>query len=1391
MSIRDLENARSPAELLDSACRLGLEDALSQPLEALKAYAAHVHLGLFDDLLSTLRRGEDEVTIRDALAGAEFPRWLASTRPTGRWALDTHRALLLDACHPEPGPSDGPTPRSADPLRAWAQRHDVLDLLESWTHVSSLDAAHNWAYTAARLRMSELLLRAGPSYDSTVKNAGLYATRRAEARGWAQLEEASHARAERRARETAELAGEIPPSDPGARQLYDWLCAAHAAMRETLPPEIEEPERLFLASVSTAPPTARINVFSSWGHDASLELLLSAEDPRDLKVRCRRCSSISKYSAPCMHAPAACRHLARLLLRDDTRVPVEPLLAALARPAWERFLDEAFAGEPAEIEGAQSSIGFRLKTEREGSRLGLELVSVSTTARGGARLKRLTLEHARGHLEREPGADGLRRALELLSVDFEAQVGDGEGAESSRWNPRASTVHRALLALVGHPQVYAKFDGRDQPIRVEREAPKLRIDRDPDGRTIFKAMLGGEELGFAELSTMLAKGVAGGVLARLDLDARLCTAGEISPAMMRVIQRLELGALRAPPEATEMVLRRVEPLEAGGQIERAEAVKGPRRDANRQLGWRIVPEPDARLIVEVRVRPIAGSASFIAGEGPCEVYGRDENLGIFHVVRDLAGERAEALGLAEHASLVSRDGSPVFALADDAAATFLSWLETHAGDTPVEWERSRWRVTRPPSPRDLWLEIKRSRDWFNVSGHLKVDGVQVDLAMLLEAARKERRFLVAGEGDCWIPLSQEFRERLAALADFASSSKEGLALNPLSVPVVAALKEEARVTAEPAWDALAVRFARADALVPELPSGLRAELRPYQLEGFRWLARLSAWGVGACLADDMGLGKTLQALSIMLARSSEGPTLVVAPTSVCFNWRREAEGFTPTLKVTIYGETPRELREGLIDRQGAGDVLVVSYGLLLQDRDRFTARRWTTLVLDEAQAIKNSETLRAKAVLDVDAEWTLAMSGTPIENHLGELWSLMRRLAPGLLGSQERFRERFALPIERGDARASRALSRLIRPFILRRTKAEVATDLPPRTDVLVEIELDRRHRQLYEDALAAAAAEVASIDMAGTEREQARFRMLAALTRLRLLACHPRLVEPESELGSQKLERLLVLLGMLASEGHQALVFSQFVRHLDIVAEALERLGLSFVRLDGSTSAPERARRVDLFQSRSATVFLLSLKAGGVGLNLTAADYVFHLDPWWNPAVEDQATDRAHRIGQLRPVTVYRLIARDTVESKILELHGEKRELVEALLSGSDTVAKLSLEALADLMRTAASEKVPKNATHLGFGFLAREFEVFLKSEGVKLGIKTKDVRAWTQRAKALARFADGQGMNPRASDIRALCAQFLAQELAATPDSPEALGLVEFAEFVRSSPGLEGTSA
>jgi SNF2 family DNA or RNA helicase len=600
----------------------------------------------------------------------------------------------------------------------------------------------------------------------------------------------------------------------------------------------------------------------------------------------------------------------------------------------------------------------------------------------------------------------------------------------------------------------------------------------------------------------------------------------------------------------------------------------------------------------------------------------------------------------------------------------------------LEWpEGGKLAVRRQTGVNQLNLNIRTSQqDWFGLSGRLEINQDEViDLKTLLEKVQSSRsRFIPIGDSQ-FLALTQEFRKRLEELILYSEAKgeeKEEIYVHPLAAIAIEELTQGARINADEGWKKQLNLIQEAQDMVPEVPSTLQAELREYQAEGFIWMARLAHLGVGACLADDMGLGKTLQALAVMLNMAKDGPILVIAPTSVCMNWEQEIIRFAPTLRIKSLSNGNRK---NVISSLKKFDVLISSYTLLQQEIDLLEKVSWQAIVLDEAQAIKNAGTKRSRAAMRLKGRFKLITTGTPIENHLGELWNLFRFINPGLLGSFKQFNARFGIPIEKHhDREAGRKLKKIIRPFMLRRIKSQVLDELPPRTEVTLRVEMKEEEVHFYE-ALRQQALE--NIETS-SEKSGRHLQILAEIMKLRRACCNPRLIMPDTKISSTKLEVFAQVVEELIGSRHKALVFSQFTGHLALIREYLDRQGIVYKYLDGTTPTRERQRQVESFQEGEGDLFLISLKAGGLGLNLTAADYVIHMDPWWNPAVEDQAADRAHRIGQKRPVTVYRLITANTIEEKIVRLHQEKRDLANSLLEGADVSARISADELLELIR-------------------------------------------------------------------------------------------------------------
>ncbi|SIO25772.1 DEAD/DEAH box helicase [Agromyces cerinus] len=601
-----------------------------------------------------------------------------------------------------------------------------------------------------------------------------------------------------------------------------------------------------------------------------------------------------------------------------------------------------------------------------------------------------------------------------------------------------------------------------------------------------------------------------------------------------------------------------------------------------------------------------------------------------------------------------------------------------------ELERLRIDVVGdPPAYRELveaptltvtTVESDRT-DWFDLGVVVTVEGRKVPFGPLFSALAKGRAKLLMVDGS-YLSLKQPVFDPLRELIEEAGSLREweaGLTISRYQTSLWAEFEDLAdQSETAVAWRDTVAGLRAADG-VEEIapPAGLAMELRPYQLAGFRWLAFLHRHGLGGILADDMGLGKTAQTLALIAhahetaAEGERRPFLVVAPTSVVSNWAAEATRFVPGLRVETVTATRASSGARLADVAARADIVVTSYAILRLDAPEFASLEWAGLVLDEAQFVKNHSSKANAAARDIRAPFRLAVTGTPVENNLMELWALLKIVAPGLFPSARGFAERFARPIE-NDHNAERlaTLRRRIRPFMLRRTKDVVAPELPPKQEQVLTVQLDPEHQRVYDAFLQLERQKLLGLI---DDLDRNRFTVFRSLTLLRMLSLHAALIDAEqyADVPSAKLDALFDQLDEVVAEGHRALVFSQFTSFLQIAAARLEAAGVPYAYLDGATT--KRADVIAKFREGDAPVFLISLKAGGFGLNLTEADYVFLLDPWWNPASEAQAVDRAHRIGQSKSVNVYRMVAEGTIEEKVMALKARKAKLVSSLMDDGE----------------------------------------------------------------------------------------------------------------------------
>ncbi len=823
-------------------------------------------------------------------------------------------------------------------------------------------------------------------------------------------------------------------------------------------------------------------------------------------------------------------------------------------------------------------------------------------------------------------------------------------------------------------------DGPPWQLRVELRGAEAEGGGDYELRGRF--VRGDETLDIGEPSFLMAAGflIRGTTLARADCG------GDIEPW-----RALREASVRIPAAQIDEAIARLAslaglpPLDLGAEV--------PYREDS------VTPSPRLRLAaLDPDAREIEARLEFRYGARWLSFAATDARIADATTRTLLARDReveAQALALLEALG---------FRIAAEPRAAAASWeAEARSDREPPATLRLPIAAFEPAAHELLakgWLLevdgaplrapgrssafVRSGIDFFDLEGGVSFDGTLAPFPALLAAARDGERFVQLADGSRGL-LPRAWLARCVGLAGVAADEAGRLRFRSSQASLLDALLDaQDDVRADRRFAALRRRLASFSGIdpLPE-PAGFSGTLREYQRFGLGWLAFLERFGLGGCLADDMGLGKTVQVLAHLSARAGgrgrrrrRRPSLVVAPRSVLHGWREEAQRFAPALRVLSYDGPDRA---ALRARFGDADLVVATYGTMRRDIEALREERFDYVILDEAQAIKNSGSRTAKAARLLRAEQRLALTGTPIENHLAELASLFEFLNPGMLG-----RARGLSPLAAGprDPEQMALLARALRPFLLRRTKSEVLRELPAKTEQTLLCELPPAQRREY-DELRRHYQSVLSERVARVGIERSKLHVLEALLRLRQAACHPALIDPDrAGEPSAKLTTLFEQLDEVLAEGHKALVFSQFTRLLALVRGRVEARGIDYAYLDGRTR--DRPARIARFQEDPACrLFLVSLKAGGTGLNLTAADYVFLLDPWWNPAVEAQAIDRAHRIGQPRPVFAYRLVARDTVEEKILALQQRKRALAETILGAGEQslIGSLSADDLGDLL--------------------------------------------------------------------------------------------------------------
>ncbi|WP_376692996.1 DEAD/DEAH box helicase [Wenzhouxiangella sp. EGI_FJ10409] len=998
-----------------------------------------------------------------------------------------------------------------------------------------------------------------------------------------------------------------------------------------------------------------------------------------------------RLEADCSCRPGGdCEHVAALMA------------AAVANPRPARSAP-ATGGKPGarSPESGMQYMAWLLRLSEAGDELSVCPSRVAETAHGPVAIP---FSLARIHDDRQPGYVGesdlaILHALADHAIDAEGLV----------WHPLAAHSGRLLADIIATEHCHWQ----------DAEGPTLSLGKPLEATAQWRRL----ESGWQQL--VLEPAATGGLIRLplappwwLDSDSGRCHRLESALETEQLTRLLAAGpvAPEAVDETVSWLASAPETFPRPAAQTVTEVAAGPSR-ARLALGMIEIGrdgyferEPSARLLFDYGAYSFDWDEAFdTRADGP----GR-----VVRIERDSAAEQAcldELLGaglIAVH-ELRDRDygaGEGGRWVARDRRREAAVWIDFQRRFEALR--RTGWCIE---IAEDFVPQRIEPEDWYGEMVSPEEGAVALDFGIVW---RGQRQSLIAalaswlelapeallrdlllgdpGEGEVSLWLDEQhvvampfprLAATLRALID-SPADRQAIASNRVVVPrsrlvEVAQAARHWSMGGEPELAALSQRLARFEGIEPaDPPDGFQARLREYQRYGLGWLQFLREFGFGGILADDMGLGKTLQTLAHVLTEKRAGrlqhPCLVVAPTSLLFNWRAESRRFAPELKVLmLHGPN----RRGLFGWIKENDLVLTSYPLVLRDIGWLVEHEFELLVLDEAQAIKNPRARVSRLVRRLRARHHLCLTGTPLENHLGELWSLFDFLMPGLLGSQTHFRRHVRNPVERHGEDAPRQwLERRIRPFFLRRSKREVAPELPAKTEITRRVALTEAQHRLYERTRVVLHDKVHRA-LAEKGVEKSRIVVLDALLRLRQICCDPRLIaagERMSAVDSAKLQLLMELLPELVAEGRRVLLFSQFVGMLELIERAVREAGIDYVKLTGRTR--NRQRVVERFQTGRVPLFLVSLKAGGVGLNLTAADTVIHYDPWWNPAVEDQATDRAHRIGQARKVFVYRLLAEGTIEQKVFELQQTKRGLIEGLL-GSGGAASLEVEDLQALL--------------------------------------------------------------------------------------------------------------
>ena len=830
-----------------------------------------------------------------------------------------------------------------------------------------------------------------------------------------------------------------------------------------------------------------------------------------------------------------------------------------------------------------------------------------------------------------------------------------------------SEAEAILPFLIGTDRVY----GPHGPLRIDAEKPRIQF------RIVVDHIV-------AESNVDIRK--EGGIYpttVKTDEDGN-CTVISPNPQQRRILELL-LKSKELPVTAASYLVDLSEKMSGILDVDASSLLKLNQAPTLQGTGKIIVQiKPDASknsFLIEWQALPVdSGEIRFSPGDGVSEYIEADEEGKPYRVIRDLQKEQDNLNDLTDFIT-----NTPSYSVFNNTQLEIretenllplLEFLHDRPDDYAMEWPEGSEIKFKGKAGASCW-EIGLTTDiqWFGLEGNVNVGGTSIPLKKVLKEgdfSEEAGEFVRIGEKE-YIRISKAIQRQLAALQGMMTGGS--LQVSKYQVGKLAEVLGMGglKVTQNEDYQKQLGRMKEAYEMIPEVPANLNATLRDYQLDGYRWMSRLAHWGAGGCLADDMGLGKTVQTIAFMLSQADKGPSLVIAPTSVVPNWEREIRKFAPDLTPIIINHVGE--RAMVVRNTNPWDIVIASYGILTNSTDALLEKEWNVICLDEAHQIKNRWTKVSKAAMDLKGSSRIILTGTPVQNSLNDLWNLFQFINPGMLGNFDHFRETYSSKNVDEATKRLESLKLLTQPFILRRTKDQVLDELPKKTEIDYLVSLSPDEMASYEKMRSYFEGQF--MDGGG----KADISVFEGLTKLRLACCSLSIQDAMWKAESSKLQELRYLLQHIYNADSHMLIFSQFTTFLGLAKKVLKDIGIPFLYLDGGTSLEQRAELVEQFQKGECNMFLISLKAGGLGLNLTAANYVILLDPWWNPSIEEQAIDRAYRIGQTQDVTVIRMLAEHTIEQKIVQLQDKKRNISDNILQGTGSSNTLTYEEIMEMV--------------------------------------------------------------------------------------------------------------